>query len=471
MRKFFASMFLAMLIMGTAGLALLIGVVAARGPSVVLGSIFGPERSADNVFDIMADMDEGFDLPLYYRNLPVENQFEWQPEDAAHDEPTIPYVAPLPEPIAITPLNSLSMSNIERSLELPVIGATGWAGAYTGLFLEHPDLYVPSEIPVQIYDLYPQDYDLYLQDEDYEEEPPELYLDGQRPIKILSPGELFLILQEKGKWWLVRMWDGYEGWVSSNACFINLPDVVPSIVYNITNASGSVMVSGGFAIPGVTGISLYRSSEFNYRFGRTMYIVPALYATAKRLFGVQQAALARGETLVVYEVFRPLTTQRHVANSLNSLMRENDYVNYALNADPWNPTWFIASGVSSHQRGAAVDASLARVVSYGNFFTACNVYEYRRVLEYVMHHMPTPMHDLHPSAATFEEPGSNVFADTMTEAAKVMQALFARHDFTPLASEWWHFNDMGGVEVARALDMTGNFYTEWILSMPPSLVD
>ena len=346
------------------------------------------------------------------------------------------YEETLPDPINITPLSSLVMYTPGLGLELPVVGATGWAGAR--IELRHSPVFVDDE---------------------------------EHPPSILAPGQVFVILIEWGDWWYVRLPNDEEGWVNHGACFINLPDVIPSMVFNITNASGSIKVSGEYEIPGITNVSLYNAFSFNHRFGRNMYIVPALYATAKRLFNVQQAALENGETLVVYEVFRPHSTQQQVVSRLNDLMRVNSNVRSALNAYPWSPTWFISHGVSSHQRGAAIDVNLARVVSYEISYTADFVHGFRRVLTYVPHPMPTRMHDLHPNAATFVRPGSNTFTDSMTEGAKLLHGYFTRNGFSPLASEWWHFNDTRGVELARSFNITGGFYTESIMSFPPTFGD
>ena len=344
---------------------------------------------------------------------------------------------PLPDPIDIPPLSSLARYTPGLNLELPIRGATGWAGARIGLFRSNP-----------------------------------LFDDGP-PLRYLSPGQMFVILIEEGQTWFVELPNGERGWVRHEACFINLPDVIPSLVFRNTNASGSIKISGNYEIPGVTGVSLYRARSGNERFrlgqDEQMYIVPALYATAIRLFHVQQTALENGDTLVIYEVFRPHATQQLVVDQLNDLMRVNPNVRTALNTYPWSPTWFISQGVSSHQRGAAVDASLARVVSYNIVDTADFMYFYRRITEYVMHPMPTRVHDLHPSAAAFTGPRSTTLTGTMTDSAILLQSYFTRYGFSPLASEWWHFNDTRGVDLASGLYITGRFNTESVMSFPPYL--
>ena len=408
--------------------------IVVIGRMVLLGyerffdALMGRQRVAGETNTPQLDMVFVSPAPTPFVGEDFVPEFEYGDEIGltAHEET-------LPDPISITPLSSLVMYAPGTSLELPVVGATGWAGAR--IEMRHSPMIMDDE-------------DL--------------------PPRILSPGQEFVILIEWGDWWYVRLPSNEEGWVRHEACLINLPDVIPSLVFNITNASGSIKVSGDFDIAGITNVPLYDAHSFNHRYGRSMYIVPALYATAKRLFYVQQAALAGGDTLVIYEVFRPHSTQQLVVSRLNDLMRENSVVRTALNTHPWSPNWFISHGVSSHQRGAAIDATLARVVSYEIAYTADFMYSFRRILEYVPYQMPTPMHDLHPNAAVFIGPGSSTFTDSMTEGAKLLQSHFIRHGFTPLASEWWHFNDPRGVELARSLYITGAFYTQSIMSFPPS---
>ena len=90
-------------------------------------------------------------------------------------------------------------------LELPIYGATGWAAVRTAL-RENP-------------------------------------ANNATTIMNLNPGDGFTILGESGNWWYVEIDKTIAGWVDVRACFINLPDVIPSIVYNIVNASGSIFRS------------------------------------------------------------------------------------------------------------------------------------------------------------------------------------------------------------------------------------
>ena len=109
----------------------------------------------------------------------------------------------------------------------------------------------------------------------------------------------------------VTAWEGGQlgktGWVDKERIFINLPDVVPSIAYNLTNSKSSIFqAADGKSIPDVTGRSFYPNArQFNSRLSRYEYVVPCMFSLAERLAKVQQSAMSNGETLVIYETFRP----------------------------------------------------------------------------------------------------------------------------------------------------------------------
>jgi len=323
-------------------------------------------------------------------------------------------------------------------LELPVNGATGWAARRT------PLRHQPQTEAGILFNL--------------------------------EAAQGFTIIEEYGNWWYVQLSDESSGWVEHRNCFINLPDVIPSIIYNITNAYSSVKRSSGVEIPDITGLSLYNAYAFNTRFEHYAFIVPALYGTAKRLAIAQQAALADGNTIVVYEAFRPLETQRSVSNNLQNLINSNEMVRSAINNPPWHVGWFIASGVSSHQRGAALDVSLAIVDDYELKITGDFIF--KNITAFTMHQMPSEMHELSPQAVVFAHPvaanatmlGEVPFADSFTSGAMTLQSYLFEVGFLPLASEWWHFDDFESNSAAAALDITGNFFINTVYSMAPAWV-
>ena len=271
-------------------------------------------------------------------------------------------------------------------------------------------------------------------------------------LAVLDPGTPFTILAESGSWWQVRLKGGEKGWLEHRYCLINLPDVVPSIVYNATNAYSSVFVSSGVDIPHITGEALYHGKEDNPRLGRREFMMPVLYAMAKNVCQAQQNALAQGNTLVLYEGFRPYSTQMAVVKGLRALSRTNSEVAANISTAPWDISWFIATKVSNHQRGYAMDVSLAKVTRahLGQFGRHSVV----QVDEYEEYAMPTPIHELSMASATFTEPVASYSSTawrsaSLSEAMRANQPTLALQQYctdaklTPLASEWWHFNDLG----------------------------
>jgi len=317
-------------------------------------------------------------------------------------------------------------------LELPVVGATGWAAS---------TLVLRSEPRAS----------------------------SDRIINLV-PGDAFVIFEESDNWWNVILPNEVSGWVEVNRCFINLPDVIPSIVYNISNAVSSEFRSSGFDLPGITQNNLYSAYSFNERLGRGEFIVPGSYALARALFAVQQIALSNGETLIVYEVFRPMETQRAVASALNRLMNRsddlyNDVVYRAITDSQFSVSNFISQGRSNHQLGAAVDVTMGivdemEIIRSGDY-SFHSVKFYSRVAE------PSPMHELSPLAVL---PGRDSQAATgIYDGIWRMRSYFEQMGFRPIASEWWHFNHTTSVTSGSSAGIAGNFFTPSIYSIPPFL--
>ena len=321
-------------------------------------------------------------------------------------------------------------------MELPVEGATGWAAVTIPLYSEAD---VESDV-----------------------------------LSDFKAGQVFAIISETDDFWYVETGDGISGWVEHVACLINLPDVIPSIVYNITNAYSALTRSSGFEIPGVTGEKLYDAWSFNHRLLREEFIVPTLYSTSKMLYEAQQLALKAGDTIIMHEAYRAHESQQRSVRLLKELMKENEEVDDAINDGPWNLNWFIATSLSNHQRGVAFDVNLGKVISHE--ILHFGEVSFPRITEYEEYIMPTTIHELSPLAVIFERPVSSRSrdawrdvppAETMTPGALRLQSYFDGAGFTPLASEWWHFNDLDGADIAAGLGIRGSFFIEDILSVLP----
>jgi len=157
-------------------------------------------------------------------------------------------------------------------------------------------------------------------------------------------------------------------------------------------------------------------------------------------------------------------------------MNSNSEVRNAINAPPWGISWFISTSLSNHQRGAAVDVSLAKITTLTAEKTGD--YVFKQITGYEEYTMPTAMHELGPRAATFKNPVSSTsrtewkqaaFSDSFTEGAKLMQGYFTNAGFTPLASEWWHFNDLEGRGRASEAGITGEYFINGLYSVKPEL--
>ena len=175
----------------------------------------------------------------------------------------------------------------------------------------------------------------------------------------ISAGTAFTILSEQGNNLTVRLQNGTEATVSKTFCMINMPDVIPSIKYDITNSYSSVFKIRGANIAGITGASIYQngtSKKYNQRLGKNEFLVPVLFETAVKAAAAQKKALSEDYSLIVYEAYRPTFAQDKIYAAYYPLVTDDIRGSYPI-------SWFIASGKSNHQEGYAIDFGLAKVNS------------------------------------------------------------------------------------------------------------
>ena len=297
-------------------------------------------------------------------------------------------------------------------------------------------------------------------------------------IKLLEPGTAFMILAEEDSWWEIET-DESTGWIEHKYAFINLPDVLTSIIYNNTNSYSSAFTSSYHAVPELTDNPLYQAIDYNERLEKEEFIMPVLYATAKKISVAQTNALENGEGLILYETFRPFETQELIAHSIAELAEENEEVYEGLNREPWSQAWFIiTNSVSNHQVGAAMDVSLVTIdameeVQIGDYLAP-------QVTSFTEHVMQTPMHELSADSVIYEERVSSdsktawleqSLVEEVTEASVRLQLYSTQAGFTPIASEWWHFNDLDAVESLGEETGTGEFYLTHTINKQPRLRD
>lgn len=370
--------------------------------------------------------------------------------------PSVPVFDPEPEP---TPVNVVENTG---GFELPLEGAHGIALVNLKLYADHTGAASGGSLPA---------------------------------------GTAFTILREEEDRVLAALRDGTKAWANKNDIMVNLPDLIPSMIYKNSNAEGSLMKNLGMELEGITGRRLYQSKVYNERLGRDEFIMPVQYHMAKKIMRAQQLAKERGLTIVLYEGFRPHDTQMAVADALQRLAGTNPDTRQSIQKNGFNISYYINTGISSHQMGSAVDVSLAQADSWEDrSFHGCSVsvpasfteYAYREIvtdsadgirfsseLRYgpalpgdTANYMPTPMHELSYLSGTFTGPtktytagdwktalnsGAVKRAEFWTEGAQTLQDIFVEADMEPLASEWWHFNDLAAWSSANKANAAGEF--------------
>lgn len=324
---------------------------------------------------------------------------------------------------------------------------------------------------------------------------------GTRSSGSLPAGTAFTILREEGERVLASLQDGSTAWADKKDIMVNLPDLIPSMIYKNSNAEGSLMKNLGSDLDGITGLQLYQSKVYNKKLERDEFIMPVQYNMAKKLMRAQQLAKERGLTIVLYEGFRPHDTQMAVANALQRLARTNPDTRLSIQKNGFSISYYINTGISSHQMGSAADVSLAQVSSWedrafhgyyasvpASFteFAYCVIVtdsadgvRFSSALRYgpalpeaTANCMPTPMHELSYLSGTFTGP-TNTYAagawrsalnsglvkraEFWTEGAQTLQDIFVEADMEPLSSEWWHFNDLDAWSTANRANATGEF--------------
>ncbi|MCC5896075.1 MAG: SH3 domain-containing protein [Alkalibacterium sp.] len=296
-------------------------------------------------------------------------------------------------------------------------------------------------------------------------------------LATLPAGTPFYVIEEQGNWWRIQMEDA-EGWIDNRLAFINLPDVIPSIIYDNPNNYASIFRSSFTDIPGITGEKLYEGHGFNERLGKDEFIMPIIYSTAEKIAEAQQAALANNETLVVMEAYRPFSAQVLVNEQLSALAEENEEIMAGLTEAPWTMNWFINESVSNHQRGLAVDLTLARIETLED--RIIDHYIVPQIIEYAVYEMYSPIFELSTAAAMLMRPIAArdrvgwqeiPYQDYVNEEALRLEAYMFEADLIPIASEWWHFNDIDVLEEFEEELGDGGFQLERLLNQLPSSVE
>ena len=269
-----------------------------------------------------------------------------------------------------------------------------------------------------------------------------------RKLGVIPAGEAFVILSEGSQYFEVD-YEGQVGYAHKNYVMVNLPDLVPSVIYDAINSYDSQFRSCGVDIPNTTHEALYTGKTWNAKLGCEEYNMPALYTMAKKIAEVQSAMKADGRSLVLYEAFRPYEVQQLVNLELGNLAGSNQTVRNAICDAGWSKSWFIAKSVSNHQKGYAIDCSMASVTGFETKEIAGRSISVP--VGYSILEMPTAIHELSPAAASLaygvDSKSKTAWkavpdAPTMNQAALELRGYCVSAGMSPLASEWWHMNDL-----------------------------
>lgn len=266
----------------------------------------------------------------------------------------------------------------------------------------------------------------------------------------ISVGTAFTIEEESGNYFKVKIPDVSESkYILHKYVMINLSDYIPSMTFEISNASSSVYKTSNHNLPNVTGTKLYSTGKiYNLRLRKNEYPAPILYKVAKKLLTAQNTLLSKGYSIKVYDTYRPHSVSTKIYNSLISLYNSNstvkENINYSYGASGkkyrWGASWFLSSSVSNHNTGSAIDMTL--VDSSGKEVQ-----------------MPTAMHELSTKAIKYYSPNvSKVpanYSKEMNDAAKLMDSAATSAGLTTLASEWWHFQDSDAHNQILSLEKKG----------------
>ncbi len=275
---------------------------------------------------------------------------------------------------------------------------------------------------------------------------------GSLIIGKLKETEEFTIIEELGNYWKIN-YDNKIGYVNHKYCYINLPDILPSIIYINTNSIASILKVGNINIPNITNEQLYNVEEYNKRIKMKTFIMPLKYESAKKLAIAQKMALLDGNTLIVYEAFRPLQIQRNIVKNIKYLIQTTNKVQDFINIKPWSINWFISTRVSNHQKGSAVDVSLGKILQKEIVNTS--EFKYLKISNYKEYEMQTNIHNLSIASTIYDNPNKKEYSKKVTFNTLQLHKYMNNAGFNALASEWWHFDDK---EAFESNSNKGNYF-------------
>ncbi len=280
----------------------------------------------------------------------------------------------------------------------------------------------------------------------------------------------YCVLDETDGMFYVRFPDGY-GYIDSEYCLINLPDYLGDLVsYDIANSYSSLYTVHGYAIDHVTGTVV--NGYGNVVLSSGEFLAPMLYPTARKLVTAALSARADGYRLKVVDAFRPLSATYDLFDWTSEILDDpvpdwtysgavqeempdvpllselqGDLPEDEESAEESYEGQYLTYGLLM---GDSLDSFLASDVSYHNIGAALDVTLERNGMELKAQ---TSIHDLSAySAVTRNNESSDRLMGYMESAG-----------FIAMPSEWWHFVDVGSWdEVSASLRVNGVTPEGWV---------
>lgn len=217
------------------------------------------------------------------------------------------------------------------------------------------------------------------------------------------------------------------GYISSDCCMINLPDIMQEeMEYDITNSYSSIFMIHGNEIDAITGEVLYPEVMVE----DDTYLVPLLFPVAEKLYRAEEDALSRNVTLKIYDAYRPYEVSKYIYSTMMRFLDENpeyqDMMTESVNGKTFGPSAFLNKGVSFHNYGVAVDITLVDLDTNEEL------------------KMQAPMHELSTKSIHAND----------NKNARLLKEIMTAHSFTTISSEWWHYEIRDYVQGYGAFQVT-----------------
>ncbi len=250
----------------------------------------------------------------------------------------------------------------------------------------------------------------------------------------VKPGQSFTIRADRGDTWIVTA-GSVGGGLDPRLALVNLPDLVPSLVLPGESAPG-YRSSGTPILAGTDALIAP-----NARFGTPLPYLPVSLATAQKLQRAQRAALADGNTLIVYATWHSEATQQALAESMVAAYDAQPRVRAGIDGDGWDLAWFLPSAADLAGAGDSVEVGLGKLSAPVEPWKPGKPY---RATAAVPASMPTAARELSRAAATTlrpPQPGQATPSAPLNDAAHTLIRYGQAAGLSVAPSAWWRFDD------------------------------